>query len=198
MQARKVDSLQVVVGDVLRLDWHDLLVSPPYKLIANLPYNVSSQVLFKVLDHRKMFVRLVLMFQKEVGDRLVAVENSRDYGILSVLVQTWFDIEKVVKVPPGAFYPPPKIDSVVLCLSPLARPRADLTDETIYRTLVKGAFAQRRKTLRNSLLGSGWPAAQLDRALETTGIDPRRRGESLTLVEFGRLANCLATYSTGE
>lgn len=197
LQERADKNLEVVIGDVLRIDWGDLLRNPPYKLIANLPYNISSQVLFRVLEHRQSFQRLILMFQKEVGERLIAQEGSREYGILSVLMQTWFQINRVVKVPPGAFYPPPKVDSVVLCLEPLTESRIDLVDEERYRKLVRGAFAQRRKTLRNSLLGSGWEPEHVDRAFEETHIDPRRRGETLTLKEFGRLANALQGDATG-
>ena len=191
LRERAAANLEVRIGDVLRLDWGELLQTPPYKLIANLPYNISSQVLFKVLDHRRAFRRLVLMFQKEVGDRLVATRGTRDYGILSVLMQTWFRIERVVRVPPGAFNPPPKVDSVVLCLEPLHESRVHLEDEERFRQLVRGAFAQRRKTLRNSLLGAGWPAGQVDPALAALGIDPGRRGETLSLEEFGALANQL-------
>lgn len=198
LQARDEKNLDVRIGDVLRLDWAELLQDPPYKLIANLPYNISSQVLFKALDHRDAFRRLVLMFQKEVGDRLVAEEGTRSYGILSVLMQTWFRVEKVIKVPPGAFHPPPKVDSVVLRLDPLSEPRMVLHDEELYRKLVRGAFAQRRKTLRNSLLGSGWPAEQIDQAFSGAGIDPGRRGETLTIEEFGILANVLSSYDMGE
>jgi 16S rRNA (adenine1518-N6/adenine1519-N6)-dimethyltransferase len=194
LQARDEKNLEVKIGDVLRLDWSELLLDPPYKLIANLPYNISSQVLFKALDHREAFRRLVLMFQKEVGDRLVAEEGTRTYGILSVLIQTWFKIEKVVKVPPGAFHPPPKVDSVVLCLEPLSEPRTVLHDEELYRRLVKGAFGQRRKTLRNSLRGSGWSVEPIDQAFSEAGIDPGRRGETLTIEEFGALANVLSSY----
>jgi 16S rRNA (adenine1518-N6/adenine1519-N6)-dimethyltransferase len=194
LQAREEKNLEVKIGDVLRLDWSDLLTDPPYKLIANLPYNISSQILFKALDHREAFRRLVLMFQKEVGDRLVAEEGTRTYGILSVLIQTWFKIEKVVKVPPGAFHPPPKVDSVVLRLEPLPEPRIVLHDEELYRRLVKGAFAQRRKTLRNSLRGSGWSVEQIDQAFSEADIDPGRRGETLTIEEFGALANVLSSY----
>jgi 16S rRNA (adenine1518-N6/adenine1519-N6)-dimethyltransferase len=196
--SRQESRLEVLIDDVLRLDWAGLLSAPPYKLVANLPYNISSQVLFKVLEYRHAFRKLVLMFQKEVGDRLVAKEGTRNYGILSVLMQTWFHVERVVKVPPGAFNPPPKVDSVVLCLTPLERPRVELTDEEGYRQLVRGAFAQRRKTLRNSLVGSGWSISHLDRAFSEVGIDPRRRGETLTIEEFGVLANSLSSMNTGE
>ena len=198
LQARDEKNLDVKIGDVLRLDWAELLQNPPYKLIANLPYNISSQVLFKVLNHRHAFRRLVLMFQKEVGDRLVAEEGTRNYGILSALIQPWFQIDRVVKVPPGAFHPPPKVDSVVLCLEPLSEPRLALHDEALYRKLVKGAFAQRRKTLRNSLLGSGWTAELIDQAFSESGINPGRRGETLKIEEFGSLANLLSSYDMGE
>jgi len=197
LQARDEKNLEVKIGDVLRIDWTELLQNPPYKLIANLPYNISSQVLFKVLDHRHAFRRLILMFQKEVGDRLVAEEGTRNYGILSALIQPWFQIDRVVKVPPGAFNPPPKVDSVVLSLVPLAEPRLDLHDEALYRKLVKGAFAQRRKTLRNSLLGSGWSAELIDQAFSEAGINPGRRGETLKIEEFGSLANLLSSYDMG-
>lgn len=198
LQARAENNLEVKIGDVLRLNWQELLQNPPYKLIANLPYNISSQILFKVLDHRHAFRRLVLMFQKEVGERLVAEEGTRNYGILSALLQPWFQIDRVVKVPPGAFHPPPKVDSVVLRLEPLSEPRLDLHDEAMYRKVVRGAFAQRRKTLRNSLLGSGWPAELIDKAFSETAVDPGRRGETLKLEEFGALANTLSSYEMGE
>ena len=198
LQDRIDKNLSVVVGDVMRMDWAELLLDPPYKLIANLPYNISSQILFRVLEHRRLFQRLVLMFQKEVGERLIAEAGSRNYGILSVLMQAWFEIDWVVKVPPKAFYPPPKVDSVVLSLTPLTEPRIELHDAELFRQLVRGAFAQRRKTLRNSLLGAGWQAEQIDRAFALADIDCRRRGETLTLEEFGRLTNVLHTDATGE
>jgi len=192
LRDRSEEHLKVIEGDVLRLDWREMLDQPPYKMVANLPYNISSQILFKVLDHFDLFSRLVLMFQREVGERLLAAPATRDYGILTVLVQTWYDVSRVVKVSPKAFVPPPKVDSVVLLLTPLERPRVGLVDVAIYRTVVRGAFAQRRKTLRNSLLGSGWSAAQIDPAFHSANIDPSRRGETLTLEEFASLANCLA------
>jgi 16S rRNA (adenine1518-N6/adenine1519-N6)-dimethyltransferase len=184
-------NLKITTGDVLKLDWVALLPEPPYKLVANLPYNISSQILFKILDHRDLFNRLVLMFQKEVGDRLSAVPATRDYGILSVLMQTWYDVKRVVRVSPGSFYPPPKVESVVLQFDPLSESRFTIHDERVYRTLVRGAFTQRRKTIRNSLLASGWSAETIDRMLSANDIDPKRRGETLTLREFAELSNFL-------
>lgn len=191
MRERSAANLTVHEGDALALPWADLLPDPPYKLVANLPYNISSQILFQILDHRQRFGRLVLMFQKEVGDRLAAVPGTKDYGILSVFCQLWFDIRRVVLVPPGAFFPPPKVTSVVLCFEPLPAPRVAIGNEEFFRRVVKGAFAQRRKTLRNSLLGSGFAAATVDPALASAGIDSGRRGETLTLAEFARLADAL-------
>lgn len=191
LQARPEANLTVHLGDALALDWDAILTRPPYKLIANLPYNISSQIVFKILDHRQLFSRLVLMFQQEVGERLCASPGGRDYGILSVLCQVWFDIRRVLRVPPGAFYPPPKVHSAVLCFDALPQPRIAIEDQAFFRRVVKGAFSQRRKTLRNSLTGSGLGFDGLESALLDAGIDPGRRAETLTLEEFGRLTEVL-------
>lgn len=185
-------------GDVLKLPWYDLLTDPPYTLVANLPYNISSQILFKLLDHRPLFSRLVLMFQREVGERLMAQPGTKDYGILSVLCQLWYDIDKVTLVRPGAFNPPPRVDSVVLSLLPLCQPRVDPVDEALFKKLVKGAFTQRRKTLRNSLLASGMNAAAIDDALSVAAIDPGCRGETLSLSQFSALAGAFSALVTAE
>jgi 16S rRNA (adenine1518-N6/adenine1519-N6)-dimethyltransferase len=191
LRSRQAENLTVHEGDVLNLNWESLLPAPPYKLVANLPYNISSQILFRILDHRQRLGRLILMFQKEVGDRLAALPGTRDYGILSVFCQLWFDIRRVTLVPPGAFFPPPKVTSVVLSFEPLPFPRVAIADEDFFRRVVKGAFAQRRKTLRNSLTGYGFDALTVDTALAAAGIDPVRRGETLSLAEFARLAETL-------
>jgi len=185
------DKLRVIQGDILALDWAELLGADGWKLVANLPYNISSQVVFRILDHRRSFTRLVLMFQKEVGERLLASPGGKDYGILSVFCQLWFDVQRVVKVPPGAFYPAPKVDSVVLCFTPLPGPRVPVADEAFFRQVVKAAFAQRRKTLRNTLKGGGFDPQLIEDALERAGIDPGRRAETLDLNEFRLLAEAL-------
>jgi 16S rRNA (adenine1518-N6/adenine1519-N6)-dimethyltransferase len=131
------------------------------------------------------------MFQKEVGDRICASAGTKDYGILSVFCQLWFDIHRVIAVPPGAFSPPPKVNSMVLAFDPLSVPRVPVKDGIFFRRVVKGAFAQRRKTLRNTLAASGFGPEGLEKALLAVDIDPGRRGETLTLEEFARMADGL-------
>lgn len=188
LQQRQHPGLVIHQGDVLKLPWSELLVEPPYTLVANLPYNISSQVVFRLLDHRHLFPRMVLMFQREVGQRLIAPPGGKNYGILSVLCQLWYRIEVVTLVKPGAFRPPPRVDSIVLAFDLLPAPRVDPVDEKLFRKLVKGAFTQRRKTLRNSLLAAGFAADAIDSALAGAQVNPRRRGETLTLEEFSTLA----------
>lgn len=187
LKRRQEPRLVIHEGDVLQLNWSHLLSHPPYTLVANLPYNISSQVLFCLLDNRQLFQRLVLMFQREVGERLMAEPGGRDYGILSVLCQLWFDIDRVALVKPGAFNPPPRVDSMVLSFIPLARPRVDPVDETLFKRLVKASFTQRRKTLRNSLLAAGFTTIDIDYCLSAAAIDPGRRGETLSLENFSAL-----------
>lgn len=191
-RARTEPNLQVCAGDAVRLDWPALLPEPPYKLVANLPYNISSQIVFKLLDHRALFSGAVLMFQKEVADRLCAAPGGKDYGILSVLCQLYFDLQRVVVVPPGAFTPPPKVYSAVLALTPLAQPRVAVQDAALLRRVVKGAFGQRRKTLRNALTGAGFDDAAVALALQGAQLDGQRRGETLTLGEFARLSDAFS------
>jgi 16S rRNA (adenine1518-N6/adenine1519-N6)-dimethyltransferase len=195
---RSEPNLQVHEGDALRLDWRSILTDPPYTLISNLPYNISSQILFRLLDERDLFIRAVLMFQKEVADRIVAKPGSRDYGILSVLCQLYFDVRCVVSVPSGAFTPPPKVDSAVIELIPLSEPRYPMADELFMRRVVKAAFAQRRKTLRNTLRTAGFSIEEIESAAAVVGIDLKRRGETLELNEFTALANTLLSQGAGQ
>ncbi len=187
LEARQDPRLTVHSGDVLKLPWRDLFQQAPYTLVANLPYNISSQIVFRLIEDRDLFQRMVLMFQREVGERLIADPGGKDYGILSVLSQLWFDITPVTLVKPGAFTPPPKVDSIVLNFIPLSTPRVDPIDEALFKRVVKGAFTQRRKTLRNSLLGSGFAADNIDFSLDKSDIDPGCRGETLSLQNFSDL-----------
>ena len=196
LKLRPEGHLDIYEGDVLRLSWSELLTEPPYTLVANLPYNISSQILFKLLDHRHFFSRMVLMFQREVAERLMAQPGTKDYGILSVLCQLWYDIDKVALVKPGAFNPPPKVDSIVVSFLPLEQPRVDPIDEVLFKRLVKAAFTQRRKTLRNSLLAGGYKAVDIDAALPLAGINPGCRGETLDLRQFSALTEAFNKQAT--
>lgn len=187
LDARQDRRLTVHAGDVLKLPWREFLNQPPYTLVANLPYNISSQIVFRLIEHRDLFQRVVLMFQREVGERLVASPGGKDYGILSVLCQLWFDMKTVTLVKPGAFNPPPKVDSIVLSFEPLSQPRVSLVDEALFKKVVKGAFTQRRKTLRNSLQASGFAVTEIDFALQKSGVSPSCRGETLSLQNFSDL-----------
>lgn len=136
-------------ADYLKLDVHRLF-DGPYRVIGNFPYNISSQIFFKILDDHELVPEVVCMIQKEVAERIAEGPGSKTYGILSVLLQAWYDIEYLFTVEPGAFAPPPKVRSAVIRLRRNAR--TDLRiDEKLFRTVVKTAFNQRRKTLRNAL-----------------------------------------------
>ncbi|MBW6512059.1 MAG: 16S rRNA (adenine(1518)-N(6)/adenine(1519)-N(6))-dimethyltransferase RsmA [Desulfuromonadaceae bacterium] len=192
LKERHDPRLLVHEGDALLLQWDQLLRNPPYVLVANLPYNISTPILFKIIEHRDVFKRLVLMFQKEVGDRIRASPGTKNYGVLSIFSQLHFSIEQVCSVAPTAFIPSPKVHSVVLAFTPLAKPRAHLTNAGLFRKVVRAAFNQRRKTLRNALRLLDIDAALLDSALMEVAIDPQRRGETLTLEEFAALSNAIA------
>lgn len=183
-------------GDALAFDWPSILTRPPYVFVANLPYNISSQILFKLLDNRQLFSRAVLMFQKEVGDRICAGPSSRDYGILSVLCQLYFDVKKIVDIPPGAFKPPPRVDSAVLSFKRLVQPRFAVEDERFFRRVVKAAFSQRRKTLRNTLKSGQFAPEAIEQACASCQIDPSRRGETLSLEEFAGLSGQLLLFES--
>ncbi|WP_298435653.1 16S rRNA (adenine(1518)-N(6)/adenine(1519)-N(6))-dimethyltransferase RsmA [Geobacter sp.] len=188
--------VEIVQGDILQLDLPGLLTrcgEVPWQVAANLPYNISTPVLFLLLENRRFFSRLVLMLQKEVGDRLAAVPGSKDYGVLSVLFQLHFDVVRELIVRPGSFHPVPKVDSAVLSFVPLENPRVEVGDEAFFSRVVKGAFAMRRKTLWNCLRGAGLGVTEegIAAALDQCGIAAGRRGETLGLEEFASLANAL-------
>jgi 16S rRNA (adenine1518-N6/adenine1519-N6)-dimethyltransferase len=205
---RSWQHVDIVAGDILKIDL-DRLLCPSgvgkWKVAANLPYNISSQVLFRILDNRHLFSLLVLMFQKEVGDRLLAPPDTREYGILTVLCRLHYDIERVMVVKPGAFHPVPKVDSVVLRFITLEAPREDVGNEILFRRIVKAAFNQRRKTLWNCLKSAALTGdEELRSALSSSHIDGARRGETLSLKEFALLTrtllnNCsLEPHITGQ
>ena len=186
-------AVSVLDVDVLKVDLDALLRDNPtgkgWIVAANLPYNISTEVLFRLLEVRQYLTRMVLMLQKEVGDRLVSKPDTSDYGVTTVLLGLWFDIRREFIVPPGCFHPRPKVDSAVLSFVPLAEPRVAVGDEAVFRKVVKGAFAMRRKTLYNCLKAAELGTVdEVLQALEECGINGQRRGETLTMDEFAALS----------
>ncbi len=181
--------LQIHEGDVLKFDFAQL--NPDNKayalhIIGNLPYNISTPLLFHLSDYAEQIAQMVFMLQKEVVERITAEPNSKHYGRLSVLSQYHYQTEYLFDVPPEAFKPPPKVDSAVLRLQPHAQPPVDIAFAPL-KKLVDLAFAQRRKTLHNNLK-KHLPAE----AFNQTGIDPKARAETLNLAEFAALAQHLS------
>lgn len=165
----------------------------PLVVVGNLPYHLSTEILFHVEEARAHVRRAVFLLQREVTERIAAAPGGKDYGILSVLLQLHADVDVPHHVPAGAFTPPPEVESAVVRLQFRTAPRADPGDELLFRRLVKGAFAQRRKTLGNALKAArlGDPE-RLAGAFTETGIDPGRRAETLSVAEFAALSRALA------
>lgn len=185
-----VDNLEIHHTDAMRFDLRAEASLKKIIVCGNLPYHLASQLMFRVLDVRDHVQHAVFMIQKEMADRIVAKPGGKDYGALGVMIRTYADVMTVIKVGAGSFVPPPKIDSTVIKIVPLAAPRAPISDEAHYSKVVHAAFGQRRKTLRNALRAQFEDAA-IDAALAKTGIDGGRRGETLDIAEFAALANVL-------
>ncbi|WP_257386342.1 16S rRNA (adenine(1518)-N(6)/adenine(1519)-N(6))-dimethyltransferase RsmA [Tahibacter caeni] len=185
--AEGIGELEVVHADVLTVDFTALAAGTKLRLVGNLPYNISSPILFHCLDHAASIVDMHFMLQKEVVDRMAAVPGSKVYGRLSVMLQLYCTVEPLLKVPPGAFTPPPKVDSAVVRLTPLPPERRHDADPALVGRIVRHAFGQRRKTLSNALHDVA-TAAQI----EAAGVDPRTRAEQLAPLQFVAIAKVVA------
>lgn len=189
-----VDNVDIEASDALRYDlrmaarWCGDAVT----VCGNLPYHIAAPLLFRVIEAREAVRCAVVMIQKEMADRIVASPGGKDYGALGVMIRTYADVTTIAKVSAGSFVPPPKVDSTVIKLVPLAgaRPRVPIADEKHYANVVHAAFGQRRKTLRNALRAVFVETA-VDGALAEAGIVGTRRGETLDIAEFARLAAAL-------
>lgn len=171
--------------DVLKFDFKQLMTNGlPLRIVGNLPYNISTPLLFHLLKYQHQIMDMTFMLQKEVVDRMIATPATAEYGRLSVMLQYFCQIEKLFDVSPDAFTPAPKVYSSVAQLIPYSTPPVIVNDEQYFAQLVTKAFAQRRKTLRNNL------KHLLDITdIEAVGINPQARAETLTLQQFAQLAN---------
>jgi 16S rRNA (adenine1518-N6/adenine1519-N6)-dimethyltransferase len=171
-------------ADVLKFNFNRLITAPPLRICGNLPYNLSTALLFHLLHYANNIQDMIFMLQQEIVERLVALPNTPEYGRLSVMLQYHCQMEFLFTVTPRSFYPPPQVNSAVVRLVPYENPPVKVINQQHFALLVTQAFSQRRKTLRNSLKGS------LDiREIQVNGIDPQRRAETLQLFEFAKLAN---------
>jgi len=185
LQARNIDKLVIHESDVLTVDWQALANGQTLRVVGNLPYNIGTPLLLKLLDARQHIQDIHVMLQKEVVDRLCANNGSRAYGRLSVMMQSCFDVQSMFEVAPSAFSPPPKVDSAVVRLTPLkSTPDADVIASLSLATRL--AFANRRKTLRNNL-----KETISTQQLTNAGIDVKARAETLTLDQFLTIAKML-------
>ena len=190
----ELPNVTVLAANAADVDFEAIAGAPRPVIAGNLPYQLSSSILFQVVAQRAQVKRAVFLLQKEVAERIAAPPGGRDYGLLSVLLQAFAFVEVAFEVPAHRFHPPPKVDSAVAVLELADPPRAEVRDVERFIRLVKAAFAQRRKTLLNSLKSGRLveDPAQLTFALQRAGIDGGRRAETLCALEFAKLERELA------
>jgi len=189
-----IPNVEIIQSDILKFDVRKHLGSEkhPVKVVANLPYQISTPLLFHFIDSRDLFSALILMLQREVAERMVAPPGRKTYGPLSVLIQSVADVSICFTVKPSAFFPPPEVETAVIRLSWKKSPMIAPEQEDGFRAVVKGCLGYRRKTLANALKHSNLLLQEnLEKRLEEIGIDPRRRPETLSVQEFVGLASVL-------
>lgn len=201
-QAIEYDNLEIIQGDFLKTDLKalasslrsDITPSAGLKVVANLPYSITGPLVVKLLESEINFSNLVLMVQREVGERIVSPPGSKRYGRLSVLCRTYSDVEIVAPVSRNCFFPRPGVDSVVLRFKIFPASEFQIADPVLWKNLVRAAFAQRRKMLKNTLASDrqlGYSEDQIVAACLRVGIDPKGRAEQLSVEDYIRLANTL-------
>lgn len=183
---------QLIHKDALKVDFNEVIGDEEsVKLVANLPYYVTTPIIVKLLKEQYNFKSLTIMIQKEVAERIDAEPNCKDYGSLSVLVQYYCNTSIVRKVPPTCFMPRPKVESIVIKLERLSEPRVKVKDEALMFEIVRSGFNMRRKTLWNATKSLGLDKEKIEAAFKNSGIDPKRRAETLSIEEFAALSDSI-------
>ena len=185
-------NVTIVHGDVLKLDVPSIMNNEPFKVVANLPYYITTPIIMSLLESRLPIERLVVMVQKEVALRMVAKPGTKDYGALSVAVQYYTEPDIVLDVLPKSFLPAPAVTSSVIRCVLRDQPPVDVIDEKLFFRVVKAGFAQRRKTFANTMKTTGLSKDRIEELLAKANIDGQRRGETFTLQEFADVANAWA------
>lgn len=195
LQQKGLENVTLIEKSILKMDITSICNYPGViRVVGNLPYNISSQVLVQLFHAHSHIDTAAVMLQKELAERILAGPGTKQYGRLSVLLQYCADIKRLITVKAAHFYPKPKVDSIVLLFAFKREIRPAVTDEKRFIGLVKAAFSKRRKTLKNALVGSELHLTEtvVRDLLSSTGIDPVRRAETLSVEEFVQLTNCLA------
>lgn len=194
--------LTLWTGDALAFDFGAHLGGDPsrgtIRVVANLPYYITTPVILRLVRQRELFQALYLTVQREVAERLTASPGGKTYGALTVACRYWATVRPLLDIPRTAFYPAPQVDSTLVGFDLLDTPRVQVASACRLFQVIRAAFGQRRKTLRNALCHAGWPGGAVDRALETSRISGRRRGETLTLEEFAGLSQGLPALATPD
>lgn len=191
-ELKDFDNFELIHKDALKINFNEIIGDEKsVKLVANLPYYVTTPIISKLLSENYNFKSLTIMIQKEVGERIAAEPNCKEYGALSILVQYHCDTEIVRKVSSSAFIPSPKVDSIVIKLDKLDEPKVSVKDKDLFFKIVRNSFNMRRKTLWNGLKSLKLSKEDMELAFNNAGIDPKRRGETLSLTEFGKLSDCI-------
>ena len=183
------DNVKLIHGDVLKLHIPEIMEGKPFKVVANLPYYITTPIIMSLLESKLPIERLVVMVQREVALRMIAQPGSKDYGALSVAVQYYTEPDIVLDVPPKAFMPAPAVTSAVIRCVLRDKPPVDVIDEKRFFRVVKAGFAQRRKTFSNTMKTTGLSKEQIEAILAKANIDGQRRGETFSLQEFADVAN---------
>lgn len=186
------DNVRIIHGDVLKLDVPTIMNHKPFKVVANLPYYITTPTIMSLLESKLPIERLVVMVQKEVALRMIAKPGTKDYGALSVAVQYYTEPDIVLDVPPKSFLPAPAVTSSVIRCVLRDKPPVDVIDEKLFFRVVKAGFAQRRKTFSNTMKTTGLTRDRIEELLAKANIDGQRRGETFTLQEFADVANAWA------
>ena len=182
----------LIHNDALKVDFNEIIgEEKSVKLVANLPYYVTTPIIARLLKEDYKFESLTIMIQKEVAERIDAEPNCKEYGALSLMVQYYCNTKIIRRVSPSCFIPRPKVDSIVIRLDKLTQPRVNVKDEKLMFDIIRNSFNMRRKTLWNGVKFLGLPKESLENAFEKANIDPKRRGETLTLEEFASLSDAI-------
>ena len=183
------NNVRVVHGDILKVNIMEEVGAPSFKVCANLPYYITTPIIFALLEKRLPMERLVAMVQKEVAERMAAQPGGKEYGALSVAIQYYTEPKIAFIVPPTSFIPAPAVDSAVIVCKRREKPPVEVCDEGLFFRVVKAAFSLRRKMLSNSLKNMGIKSEQVAKWLELAGVDGKRRAETLSLEDFAKLTN---------